>query len=122
MSSNHEQSMPQPKPVRPYRYRWTNSPLRRQRPTGVTLIAAWHFVSAVTLLVTVLFSFNVASNGGILTDTDVLEGAAWVYLMIAPIGLALGVGLWLFARWAWVLTLSLAILTLTFAFFNGSPS
>ena len=122
MTSNHEQSMRQPKPGRPYRYRWPNRQLRRERPTGVTLIAAWHFVSAVTLVVAALFSFNIASSGGILTDTDVLEGAAWLYMMVAPISLALGVGLWVLARWAWVLAVSLAILTLTFAFFNGSPS
>jgi hypothetical protein len=88
----------------------------------VTLIAAWHFVSAVTSVATALFTFNAASRGGLLTDTGMMVGAAWFYLLIAPINLTLGIGLWLLAPWAWVLAMSFAILSLTFTFFQGSLS
>ena len=122
MIGDQDQSLPHPKPGQSHRTRWTNRPVRRERPTGVTIIAAWHFVSAVTSIATALFTFNAASRGGFLTDTGMMAGAAWLYLLIAPISLALGVGLWLLARWAWVLTLSFAILSLIFTFFDGSLS
>jgi uncharacterized membrane protein (DUF2068 family) len=88
------------------------------RPTGIALIAAWHFVSALLLLIVGLREFGTAIPNW--PDMQV-GGIAPFYLVAVPLNLILGAGLWELARWARYLAIVTSILAIVLRFIGGSP-
>jgi hypothetical protein len=86
----------------------------------VTLIALWDFVSVALSIVVGLLALSAASNGG--WFAGFMGGMGCLYLISAPINLALGAGLWVLAPWARVWTIVFAVLSVLVTLFKGSLS
>ncbi len=96
------------------------------RPTGVALIALYHFLSALVLLLfavslvvggTVLGAMFAAGHSSPLAGMGLLVGmvGAIFFLFYAAIAAVAGYGLWTLREWGRVLSIALAVLSLVFS-------
>ncbi len=96
------------------------------RPTGVALIALYHFLSALVLVLlavslvvggTVLGAMFAAGHSSPLAGMGLLVGmvGAVFFLFYAAIAGVAGYGLWTLREWGRILSIALAVLSLVFS-------
>jgi hypothetical protein len=93
--------------------------MNRRRPFGVTVIAIVYLTNAVASVVRT--DFSNATVDYVMNDAGYLD---LLQVLIASIGLLLGIGLWTLQRWAWVATMlwaGVTMVTALLAYFRGDP-
>jgi hypothetical protein len=101
------------------RGRPTDEPVLPARPVGLALIAAWHLVSAVGLLVSGLVGFGAATQ---IWPRELAGGLGGAYLVGVLVNLVLGAGLWELARWARYLAIATSLLAIVLTLLDHTRS
>lgn len=93
--------------------------MKRRRPFGITVLALVYLANAIASVVrTNLFD---TSYQRILDEAGYLD---LVQLVVAFIGVLLGIGLWRLQRWAWIAAMlwaGVTMVTALLAYYRGEP-